>query len=803
VGMTRRTLLAVLALAVAATAVMAPWASGGGDVHAHASLLRSSPANNEMVRTPPPRVVLFFSEPIEQRLSDIRVFDTDEQRADEGGIQFEPDDPAMAWVAVQRLEPGIYFVHWNNVSRVDGHALEGVFPFIMTNPDGTLPEGVSLDDLGEATTVGEDALPGVLDSIFKWLALFSLAVAGGAAFFLFAGLRPAAAFLPEEEYQDATDASERWVVKLAHVLLPIAFISAATLVLLAVGRFATDTSMWSYLTTVRVGQYRFAQLVLLVVALAGAGVLYLGATRLQRNVGLGVLIAGMLGAMFMYSMVSHSAGGTGQFWTISADFIHLVASAGWLGSLALLPVFLFWVRGRFEEPQRYLLMANVFDRFSIIAALSVTAIVLTGIFSGLAAIPTSSALYDTTYGRVLLVKLVLVVPLLAVAGVNAFFLKSRLVTAIDTVYQEGGSQNAAERQGGRNRLARLQRILPATIGVEIALIVAVFASVGVLSQTSTAIGEVAQREARTGFREVFESADLRLEVQITPNRVGLNRYVVLVMEPDGRPAETATQVRLRLNHRGEDGVVVPPSEFFLSRLADGDFRSQVANFTQSGDWTIEATVRRSDADDVTQTFVVDVARPLASVDAGGSFALPFTVFVWNEVAGGALAVIGFLVVLYRKQLTWLAPAARRAGTTAASLMMIVGAVLVFGVGHTHSVGDPRAGNPIPPTEPSIERGRMIFEQNCIVCHGPEGRGDGPQAATLRPPPADIRLHLPLHDDTELFWFIENGVPGTAMPAWGGELSDEDIWNVINFMRATFTEDPIGDPIDEGAMPQVP
>ena len=129
----------------------------------------------------------------------------------------------------------------------------------------------------------------------------------------------------------------------------------------------------------------------------------------------------------------------------------------------------------------------------------------------------------------LLAKIALIIPLLGIAGINAFVLKPRLVAAIDASYQQGGApdEQARARMGGA--LRRLQRVLPVTIIAEIALIVGVFAVVGVLSQTSTAKGEVGaeagvpDRRHRSSARP-SESGGLKLTLDITPNRVGINQY---------------------------------------------------------------------------------------------------------------------------------------------------------------------------------------------------------------------------------------------------------------------------------------
>lgn len=89
---------------------------------------------------------------------------------------------------------------------------------------------------------------------------------------------------------------------------------------------------------------------------------------------------------------------------------------------------------------------------------------------------------------------------------------------------------------------------------------------------------------------------------------------------------------------------------------------------------------------------------------------------------------------------------------------------------------------------SIMHGKQIFEANCVICHGAEGRGDGPLAGQLPLRPADLTAaHLLGHSDGELFWWVSNGrqtIDGNpVMPAFAPILSDADRWSVIDFVRA--------------------
>jgi mono/diheme cytochrome c family protein len=92
-------------------------------------------------------------------------------------------------------------------------------------------------------------------------------------------------------------------------------------------------------------------------------------------------------------------------------------------------------------------------------------------------------------------------------------------------------------------------------------------------------------------------------------------------------------------------------------------------------------------------------------------------------------------------------------------------------------------NPIPRTVLSIDRGRQLFHQDCEACHGAEGRGDGPAAASLRKRPKDLTRIAPppYFPDGVVAYRIANG--GEVMPAWKSVLSADDIWDLINFIRA--------------------
>ena len=79
-------------------------------------------------------------------------------------------------------------------------------------------------------------------------------------------------------------------------------------------------------------------------------------------------------------------------------------------------------------------------------------------------------------------------------------------------------------------------------------------------------------------------------------------------------------------------------------------------------------------------------------------------------------------------------------------------------------------------------GAEVFDGYCASCHGESGHGDGPAGASLQPAPKNLaELQTQVGDDY-LFWRISTGKQGTAMVAWQGILTDEQIWQVAAFIR---------------------
>ena len=95
-------------------------------------------------------------------------------------------------------------------------------------------------------------------------------------------------------------------------------------------------------------------------------------------------------------------------------------------------------------------------------------------------------------------------------------------------------------------------------------------------------------------------------------------------------------------------------------------------------------------------------------------------------------------------------------------------------------------NPLAHNADNLVQGEKLYQGNCAACHGPQGWGDGPAGENLNPRPANIArfARMPMASDAYLYWTIsEGGTPvKSAMPPFKNVLKEEEIWQIITYLR---------------------
>jgi mono/diheme cytochrome c family protein len=90
-------------------------------------------------------------------------------------------------------------------------------------------------------------------------------------------------------------------------------------------------------------------------------------------------------------------------------------------------------------------------------------------------------------------------------------------------------------------------------------------------------------------------------------------------------------------------------------------------------------------------------------------------------------------------------------------------------------------NPVAGNANATALGQKLYTANCMTCHGPSGKGDGPGGAALEKKPADLGARIRSGEtDGELFWKISEG--RSPMVSWRGSLSEAQRWELVNYIK---------------------
>ena len=731
---------------------------------AHANLARAVPAPNSVLDAAPDQVVIWFTEPIEPKLSEIRVLDSLGSRVDDGSSFVDPNDATAMSVGLEAIPDGVYTVAWKNVSTVDGHRVRGAFVFSVGQP-------ISREALPEP---GEALLQSPAEPVIRWVTLVSvLAMVGGLVFELLVS-RPALlhqrAGLQVRAVGVALASRSLKLIWLATVV----FLAASAAQLLLQAAIIHDVSMletlggplWSILLeTEWGGVWRWRAGLALVFALVLAAPLIIAhvqgrgqgssASHNRWELASRLLAIGLGGGiLWTLSLTSHGAATTGiRSAALLSDYLHLLAAAVWVGALFHFCLGIPLALRSLSARERRDCFSSMVPRFSVVAVLSVAVLVVTGFFNSWAQVTVVPAL-GTPYGFALLAKVVLVIALLIFGALNLVWVRPAI-------------------RARGERVVWLKRF----VNVEVVLAVLVLSAVAVLTSLEPA-RQVASRQGigvppPPTFRDTDEGAAMSLRVE--PARVGANDFTITLEDRLGNPIANASDVRLRTRYLDAD-----LGEETASAIAvgDGSYLLERAQLSIVGAWQAELLVTRPDAFDARTAFRFEVT-PGTIADSTAISPSPDTA---NVLLGGGLAVLGVLFMAAALPLGgWFTRSG--AGVMVPGILgLCVGIFLLVNSPLVQT--DQRSGmvNPFPPNPGSLRAGKTTYGLHCQSCHGEAGRGDGPAGVGLEPSPADLVVHVPLHPEGDLFGFIEEGIPSTGMASLGGVLTDDEIWHVINYIR---------------------
>jgi mono/diheme cytochrome c family protein len=128
--------------------------------------------------------------------------------------------------------------------------------------------------------------------------------------------------------------------------------------------------------------------------------------------------------------------------------------------------------------------------------------------------------------------------------------------------------------------------------------------------------------------------------------------------------------------------------------------------------------------------------------------------------------------------------------------------LIQGAKRHLTVGGRNDANPLNPTVKNINAGKDNFGAYCMVCHGLDGQNSGvPFADKMEPPVPPLNSEsVQAYTDGQLHWIIQNGISPSGMPASKDVFHDEEIWQLVLYIRHLPPKGSVGEPAVYGGTP---
>ncbi|CAN5633218.1 hypothetical protein BH23CHL5_BH23CHL5_27390 [soil metagenome] len=733
---------------------------------AHAELESSIPESGSALAQFPEQIELVFSEPIDSTLLTLSLLSADGQELPLI-IETDLDGPEIALTAMRdpgsTLSPGVYTVVWRVLSTVDGHITTGTIAFSVGT--GERPAVTGTDGANR---------PPWWHVLGRWIELAGWVTMAGLSMF---GALHGRVVLSGQSASFIDRIIDRWrngwllasgfaifgmIVSLWAQTVRVSGAEARALP--SAGNVAHVLGDSSY------GLGWLTRLMLVAVSMALIGF----APGLRNHWQWWALALLMIAGLGTFSFTGHAAAEPGRLVAIGTDWLHLTAVTVWLGGLVGL-IIAVWVLRHARDVAAAGLGVTLVSRHSKISMAAMAVIVVTGIVSSSLHVGGFQSLRNTHYGVTLLLKQGLLVIVVAAAAVNLLVLRPRMRVFIEAEHCSETTRSLA----GFRSIA----IFEAVVAVMILLASATLTLVKpadyplVLNVATRAMSISQERNADdlnltlTSMLRGDETDEFRVEIRQdgSPRVEGIQRIIVETSFAGGDITTTGVGDRFDAEPVGAEG---------------NGFAFSASRLGLEGPWDVQIIVRRAGMDDVLAAFNVDTTGaawpPLRLVD--DSWQVPrLTLATWSYLV---LAVVMLVIGLAgMRRLTNLEPVA--SGVLLALCILIAAGFVVSGARQTVPVTpDSAIANPVAADDVSIRTGADLFTANCMLCHGVDGHGvDVDDEFHGHGGTADLnRRNSVLQSDGDLHYRIAEGVPGTEMPAYGEALDDEEIWNLVNYVR---------------------
>jgi copper transport protein len=564
---------------VVAAVVTVGLALGPAPADAHAELISTEPASGEQLDAAPERVVLRFTESVDVSDDAIEVLTAGGDPVDVGDPGHLDGEGAAVAVDLPDLGDGTYVVSWRVISS-DSHPVSGAFTFGVGDARAALSDADAQALVDDAQAgAGSDRIVGISYGVVRFAGFAGLLVLIGGAVFV-AALWPAGADDPRARRILAA----AWWLALGATVLGIPL--QATYGVGGSLADAFDPSVIGDELGARTGRAWIVRLVLLAAVAVVGPLLARRASEGRRGALLPAAIVGGLALLATITVTGHATSGDLVGLAVVTDLVHLSAVSVWLGGLALL-------LGAVLRPADGVgdgRAEAIATRFSDVAFGAVMVIVASGVVQAWRQLGSWDALVDSSYGRLLLVKVGFFMLMVTAAAASRSWVRQRARARTASLALSPGPGAVRASPSGRAPLSVLRR----SVAAEVALAVAVLSVTAALVNAVPGATAVDNAPVATGglFNTTIHGSLTAIQVTVDPAAVGPTEVEINISAHDGSsidPEEVTASLTLPDRNVG-------PLDLTLQRIGPGQYVAQGTQIPFSGTWELEVVARTTDID---------------------------------------------------------------------------------------------------------------------------------------------------------------------------------------------------------------
>lgn len=566
-------------------------------VFAHPFTTDTKPAGFAQLQQPPEKVILSYSEPVEQGFSSIKVTDSSGNRVDNDDTKYFQGDHTKLIVTLKPLHDDVYTVTSKVLSQVDGHVVEYIYAFVVGSPNVPIPTSVGGGSAQPAVYIPESfaRFPGLVGQVMIVGISF-------ASLFLWRPIDRVGNL--NTSISQIRSLIDRRFAKL--LIIGVILVIASGYAMIFVQAQSLGVGIEAALTT----NFGTTWIVRMFIAFIILGLYFAVRTQnpIRKIYQISILGVG-LALLATTTMIGHGAATT-QAPAVALDFIHNIVVSLWIGGLIYLGYAAIPSLRQLELNFKSAIIALLVPRFSMMTVVILGIVAITGPLLLWMLESNINNLLITSYGKILISKLIFAGFMIGVGAFNQFNIHSNAIAVV--------------KAGKTTTQVDVHKRFNKSLKVESAIGIALLFSVALLTNTSlpggelpaktlsaeqTVDGGVIDGSLQKKFTQTQFAENAIVNLSIEPTRVGLNSFVVSVTDNKGTAINDIKEVQIKLTQVKQG---IGPLTSSLTKISDTNFGGN-STFTTTGRWNVQVLAERQTALSVVTLFDVTIKPELSEL----------------------------------------------------------------------------------------------------------------------------------------------------------------------------------------------